>query len=294
MKPTQPFRQVVSMIETSNIQYPFIVKPDVGAKGIMFRKIENVEQLQAYHRNMPATYLVQEYLPHPYEISVFYIRMPNEEKGRITGIIKKILPEVVGDGTSTVLQLMDRHPGACDQLNKLRQQHKAHLQTVLATGEKLVLSEIANLYNGAKFTNHTHLRNDNMLAVFDEISHKCKFFYGRYDIRCSKLKDLETGNFKVLEFNGAGSVANHIFTGTYSLLEAYNEILRHWKALYQVSMYNHRHGFKHDGFLQGLLFFIEVKKHFYKLKKADKRLIFPPTQAVSQPADVEYMYGRVE
>jgi hypothetical protein len=168
------------------------------------------------------------------------------------------------------------------------------LHNVLAPGEKLMLSEIANLYNGARFTNHTHRRNDHMLAVFDEISHKCKFFYGRYDIRCSKLKDLETGSFKILEFNGAGSVANHIFTGTYSLLGAYNEILRHWKALYHVSMYNHRHGFKYDDFVKGLLFFIEVKKHFYRLNKADKLLIMHPTQAALQPADIEYMYGRVE
>jgi hypothetical protein len=294
IRPGWLFKEVASLLKRSPIQFPCIVKPDVGAKGIMFRKIENEAQLQAYHQQMPATYLIQEYLHQPFEVSVFYIRMPTDQRGQITAIIKKVLPGIVGDGVSSIEELMEAHRGVCDQLHKLKQQHTQRLSKVLPAGETFMVSDIANLYNGARFTNLTEYSNAKMLNVFDEISHQSRFYYGRYDIRCSTIKDLETGSFKILEFNGAGSVANHIFTGTYSLLQAYKEILRHWKSLYKISRYNHKYGYPQWKFLQGLKFFWRVKRHFNQLKAIDKKLVLPSTTNYLQPADVENMYGRIE
>jgi len=269
---------VVEKISSSGLQYPFIVKPDVGAKGILFRKINSEQQLQAYHRVMPATYLVQEYLPHPYEISVFYIRKPNQPSGAITAIIRKVLPEIVGDGKSTIAQLMAQHRGAATQLKKLKVLQQHQLNVVLPRDKRLVVSEIANLYNGAVFSNHTHECTPGMLQLFDDISHRCKFYYGRYDIRCHSIHDLESGKFKILEFNGAGSVANHVFTGKYTLLEAYKEILKHWKLLYEISRHNHQHGYRCWSFWKGLRFFWKIKKHFNRLKAIDRKLRLPDAQ----------------
>jgi hypothetical protein len=294
VNPQMPFAAAMDLLTTSGIQFPCIVKPDVGAKGIMFRKIEDEKQLLAYHQQMPCKYLIQEYLPQPFEVSVFYIRHPQDKSGRISAIIKKVLPIIIGDGLSTIEQLMERHPGACDQLAKLKRQHQSELQKILPRGETLMLSEIANLYNGARFTNVTQLQNVRMLNVFDAISHQSRFYYGRYDIRCNSIQDLETGNFKILEFNGAGSVANHIFTGTFSLMAAYREIIRHWKALYEISMHNHRNGIPYWPFWKGLRFFMDVKKHFNRLKKIDKHLKLPLIERRLQASDVENVYGWIE
>ena len=42
-------------------------------------------------------------------------------------------------------------------------------------------------------------------------------------------------NYVILEFNGSGAEPNHVYNAGYSLFEAYEEILKHWKALYKIS-----------------------------------------------------------
>ncbi|RYY82724.1 MAG: hypothetical protein EOO15_22525, partial [Chitinophagaceae bacterium] len=63
--PRTPFAEVLKQIEESPVRLPFIVKPDVGMAGILFRKIFSFEELQAYHNQMPVDYLVQALIPYP-------------------------------------------------------------------------------------------------------------------------------------------------------------------------------------------------------------------------------------
>jgi len=110
--------------------------------------------------------------------------------------------------------------------------------------------------------------------VFDDISRNNRFYYGRYDIKCESIEDLKDGkNFYILEFNGAGSVPNHIYTGTYTLAQAYKEILSHWKLMFEASEINHKEGNPYWSFMKGHLFLKNSKKHFNVLKKLDKELV---------------------
>src|SRR6185436_4702938 len=98
-----PFEEVKKKIfDEAGFTYPFIVKPDVGMKGILFRKIENEEQLHKYHDRIPVEYIVQDLVELPVEVSVFYYRYPCENKGTISGFIQKELLEVYGDGKSSL------------------------------------------------------------------------------------------------------------------------------------------------------------------------------------------------
>jgi hypothetical protein len=114
--------------------------------------------------------------------------------------------------------------------------------------------------------------NEKLVMIFDNISHKTGFYYGRYDIKCTSLEDLYKENFIILEFNGAGSVPNHIYTGGYTLLSAYREILKHWNAMFRISKANNQKGFYYWNFLKGYRFFKNSKKYFNVLKKLDKEL----------------------
>lgn len=242
-------------------------------KGILFRKIEREDQLHTYHSRMPVDYIIQEFLNLPLEVSVFYIRMPGEGKGRITALIQKDLFEVTGDGSSTVMELVQRHPAAVS-VQKMQKQYGPKLNTVLAKGERFVLSHIGNLVNGAQFTNLLHKVDKNMEDLFDHISLSNQFYYGRYDIKCHSVEDLSKGkNFYILEFNGAGSVPNHIYTGTFTLWQAYKEILFHWKMMYAIARKNRANGLPYWGFQKGRRFLKNSKKHFDVLKKLDEELI---------------------
>src|SRR6185369_136666 len=207
--------------------YPFIVKPDIGMKGILFRKIENEEQLEKYHSKIPVEYIVQELIEMPVELSVFYYRHPTAQKGVVSGFIQKELLEVYGDGKSTLWELILAHPRAKFRLEEMKHRHEHRLDRILPAGQHFYLSYAGNHNRGARFIDLQKEIDDRLLKVFDELSHYTdKFYYGRYDIKCNSIEELKEGkNYSILEFNGCGAEPNHIYDAGLGLGQAYREIL---------------------------------------------------------------------
>jgi len=265
------FDEVKRKIAESGFSYPFVVKPDVGMKGILFRKIDTEEQLMKYHERIPVEYIVQELVELPVEVSVFYYRYPYEEKGRVSGFIEKELLHVKGDGESTLEQLVQKHPRAKFRYEEMKHRHGHRFDRVIPKGEIFFLSYAGNHNRGAHFTNLHNEIDENMHKVFDELSHYTKtFYYGRYDIKARSIEDLKQGkNFSILEFNGAGAEPNHIYDCNMSIWKAYGTILQHWKALYKISRYNHKQGVPYWSFQKGRRFIKEANKHFRLLEKFD-------------------------
>jgi hypothetical protein len=263
--------EVKKKIAESGFDYPFIVKPDVGMKGILFRKIENEDQLEKYHSRIPVEYIVQDLIEMPVEVSVFYYRHPTQQKGTISGFIKKELLEIFGDGTSTIWELILEHPRAKFRLEEMKQRHEHRLDRVLPKGQHFFLSYAGNHNRGARFINLSNEIDDRLLSVFDELSHYTdKFYYGRYDIKCRSIEDLKSGqHYSILEFNGCGAEPNHIYDAGMSLGQAYREILKHWKELYRISKYNHENGTPYWPFEKGIRFLRESRRHFLLLAKFD-------------------------
>ena len=259
------------VFEESGFQYPFVVKPDVGMKGILFRKIENEEQLEKYHHRIPVEYIVQDLVELPIEISVFYYRHPAQQKGVVSGFIQKELLEVYGDGKSTLWDLILQHPRAKFRLQEMKHRHEHRLERVLPEGFHFYLSYAGNHNRGARFISLKDQIDDGLLKIFDGLSHYTdKFYYGRYDIKCMSIEELKQGkNYSILEFNGSGSEPNHIYDAGMSIWEAYREILKHWKALYQISRHNHKNGTPYWSYRKGRKFLSQAKKHFRMLEKFD-------------------------
>jgi hypothetical protein len=266
-----PFEEVKKKIELHEFQYPFVVKPDVGMKGMLFRKIENEEQLKQYHEKIPVEYIVQDLVEMPVELSVFYYRHPVQQKGVISGMIQKELLEVYGDGKSTLWELILQHPRARYRLEEMKHRHEHRLNRILPKDQHFYLSYAGNHNRGARFINQYHLVDEKLLKLFDELSHFTdKFYYGRYDIKCTSIDDLKEGkNYSILEFNGCGAEPNHIYDAGISIWAAYREILKHWKVLYEISKYNHENGTPYWPFRKGWNFLRQAKRHFRFLEKYD-------------------------
>jgi len=265
------FEDVLKQVKESGYTYPFAVKPDVGMMGFMFRTISNDEEFRQYHHAMPVEYLVQELVNYPLELSVFYYRFPNEEKGTITGFIRKDSLSVTGDGTSTLLQLMESYPRVRFRLKEMKSKHKDRLDDVIPNGEVYYLSKALNLSRGGKLVSLAHEKDERLLKVFDDLSHYAgHFYYGRYDVKCSSIEDLKQGkNFSILEFNGSGAEPHHIYGNNNTLIEAYRIVLHHWKVLYAISKYNERNGIEYWDFKKGYKFLRKAKRHFRQLKQLD-------------------------
>jgi hypothetical protein len=274
ISPNESFDELKHRLNEKNFRYPFVVKPDVGMKGLLFRKIDNERELATYHEKNPVDYLVQDLVDYPLEVSVFYYRYPDQPTGVISGFIQKELMDVTGDGRSSLWELIMAHPNARHRPEEMRIKHEEHLQKIIPAGERYILTYAANLNRGARFTNLEHLIHDRMLPIFDEISHRASFFYGRYDIKCASVDDLVEGrNFTILEFNGAGAEPNHVYHSGYTLFDAYRVFLHHWKVLFRISRYNRRHGVPYWPAFKGWYFLRAAKKHYKVIEKADTEIL---------------------
>lgn len=274
--PSETIEAVKKKVEEHGFKYPFCVKPDVGMKGLLFRKVDKEEQLQMYHQQVPVEYIVQELVDYyPIEASVFYYRLPNKQKGKITGFIQKELMEVKGDGKSTLWELIQEHPKAKYRLDEMKIKHADHLEKVIGKDQVYFLTYAANLNRGARFSNLQHLIDDDLLKIFDELSHQTQFYYGRYDLKCSSIDDLKKGkNFLILEFNGSGAEPNHVYNAGFSLREANKEFLMHWKMLFKISKHNSKNGVPYWSFLKGWKYLKAAKKHFKILEEYDQKILF--------------------
>src|SRR5215204_1525892 len=150
INPGEEFDNVRRLVQQNGFTYPFVVKPDVGMKGLLFRKIDNEQVLCTYHQKIPMEYIIQELVEYPLEVSVFYYRYPDQYKGVITGFIQKDLMDVTGDGKSTLWELIMAHPTAKHRQEEMQLKHAANLRKLIPHGERYVLTHAANLNRGAR------------------------------------------------------------------------------------------------------------------------------------------------
>jgi hypothetical protein len=149
--------------------------------------------------------------------------------------------------------------------------HQERWNEVLPAGEKYMLSYAANHNRGARFIDLKDQIDEKLLGIFDELSIGINdFFYGRYDIMCANVADLKEGkNFTILEYNGCGAEPNHFYDTGYTLMGAYREILKHWKAMYTISKYNRKQGVKPWPFIKGSNHLRSARMHITDMKRID-------------------------
>jgi hypothetical protein len=226
----------------------------------MVRKIKSDEESCAYLAQIKTDFIVQEFLDMPLEFGVFYIRKPSEEKGKIISINSKEMLTVVGNGKQTLKELVLKNDRAKLQLTRLSKIFYKDWNNVLPDGEILELNSIGNHCLGTKFLNGNSLITSQMNASFDSLSKQIPgFYFGRFDLRCSTIEDLEKGKVKIMELNGCGSEPAHIYQPGSSLWDAYQVLYRHWKIMYEISIENHKRGTPY-------LSFTDAKKNYLRVR----------------------------
>lgn len=258
---------LIADLSATGISFPFIVKPDVGQGGWLVEMISDQDDLHAFLSRIKMPFIVQEYISAPLELGVLYYRHPNENRGRISSLAVKQLLSVTGDGTSSIRQLLERHPRAQRALHKMSFGKRINLHQIPETGKAVTVSYIANHSYGTRFLNGNDRIDGDITAVFDTLSKQIDgFYFGRFDIRCDRLEDLKTGNFKILELNGVGSEPLHIFDPAETLRNAYISSFAHWKAIYHISMSNRQAGTSYMTFRQAWNIYKSVR-HIQRLHR---------------------------
>ncbi|WP_300565909.1 D-alanine--D-alanine ligase [Flavobacterium sp.] len=248
------FELIQNIISDSSIVFPFIAKPDIGLRGSAVKKIHSISELKEYHEKANFDYLIQELIPYENEVGIFYVRYPNESKGRITGIVAKEYLTVTGDGVSTIEELLKQNPRYELQLNVLKNEYKDSLSKVLLQEEKQTLVPYGNHCRGTKFIDAGNLISPKLNEVINDMCLQIPgFYFGRMDLMYQSIEDLEEGkNFSVVELNGAASEPTHIYDPNHSIFFAWKELARHISYMFEISVENNKKGIRFLNHKEGM------------------------------------------
>ncbi|MEN8185628.1 MAG: hypothetical protein ABFR05_00720 [Bacteroidota bacterium] len=267
---------IINQLESKNINYPIIAKPDIGFRGYLVKKIESETHLRSYFNKMDIPIILQEFIDHPNEMGIFYHRMPDSEQGKITSITIKKYQTLTGDGTSTLSELILNHKEAFLYHDVFKNIHKERINNILKEGEKITVSEIGNHCKGTQFINGNNLITKDMGNLFDNLSNQIEgWFYGRLDIKFANLESFLQGeNFTILEINGIISEPTHIYDTTdngSSYWNALKAIKKHWGIMDKIAIKNHREfGVEYPKVFPYLKNILWLSSYTKKLKKLNK------------------------
>jgi membrane protein DedA with SNARE-associated domain len=224
--------------------WPVILKPDVGQRGAAVRLARGVEDVACYLRANPEAVIVQPYHAGPFEAGVFYYRLPGEPRGRIFSITDKQFPELVGDGQSTVEELVWRHPRYRMQAGTFLRRHARDSSRVPVAGERFRLTIAGNHCQGTLFRDGAHLCTPELERSIDRVARNFDgFHFGRFDVRYLSVEDFRAGrDFTVIELNGVTSESTNLYDPSWSLLRAYRTLFRQWSLLFRIGDSNRRRG----------------------------------------------------
>ncbi len=233
IKPSET-ESIYEFISLKPIPYPFIVKPAIGLRGIGVEKVYKDDELLSYALQQKEDFWIQELIEYPNEIGLFYVRMPNEKKGQITGITLKHFLTMEGDGIKSIEQLLHNNPRYAMQIKKLNKQYD--LNEVLPLGFKKCLVPFGNHNRGTAFYDGSTYITEKLTNTFNSILDGIEgFHYGRLDIRYETLEELEQGKkFSIIELNGAKSEPTHIYDPKHSCWLGQKEIFRHQRMMRRV------------------------------------------------------------
>ena len=256
------------MLGEAGLAYPIVAKPDIGQRGDGVRPVREREALREYLERFPPgeTIMLQELADYPCEAGVLYFRRPGDEHGGIFSITIKEFPCVIGDGRRTLHELILNDPRARIISDVYFARHDDRLDTVISDGERYPLVFAGNHCKGAVFRDGSALASHRLLRGIENVAASMPdFHFGRFDIRFRDAESLERGEeMRIVEINGAGSEATHIWDSEVTLGEAYSTLFKQFRLLFEIGAANRKLGHKPLGF------FRFVKDFFSYLRRAGR------------------------
>ncbi len=243
-EPAARLAQVRLAIDHQRCSFPLILKPDASQRGAGVKRVRDLAEVEQYLRGQPAAVLAQTYHPGPFEAGIFYYRLPGEETGRIFSVTDKVFPALVGDGRSTLEELIWRHPRYRMQARTFLARHDAERCRVLADGERFALALAGNHCQGTMFRDGAHLITPALERAVDALARQFPGFYiGRFDVRYTDVEAFRAGrDLAVVELNGATSESTNLYDPSWSLFAAYRTLFRQWSLLYRIGHANRQRG----------------------------------------------------
>ena len=232
----------------AGISYPLVVKPDVGWRGWGVRLVQDEAELRDYIQAYPAgvKLMVQEYCDWHGEMAIFYLRRPDHAKGEIFSTTFRYFPFVIGDGQSTLKELILANSRMRWKKKVLFAQHAERLGWVPAAGENFRLATVGSNRVGGLYVDGGSYVTPELTDRIDSLARAIpEFHFGRFDLRFKTIGRLQAGeDIRIVEINGAGSEAVHIWDPDVPLAEVYRVLLEQQSLMFKIGAANRKRGFR--------------------------------------------------
>ncbi len=236
----------MAAMAATGLHFPLVVKPDIGCNGAGVRRVADPAALARTLAAFPpdAALMLQELVTAPHEAGIFYIREPGAVQGRITSITLKSPPVVIGDGRSTLRALVAADPRAGRLARLYLPRLGARADQVPPQGARVPLVFVGNHCRGSLFRDGTDHATPALTAAIERLARAMPgFHFGRFDVRFDQLAALTRGEgFQVIEINGVGAEATHIWDPRTRLLDAWRAQLAHYAAAWRIGAANRAAG----------------------------------------------------
>jgi len=261
--PEGDFASALDVMNKAKLDFPLVAKPDCGWQGYGVQRINSPESLLSYLESYPGgeILLLQKIIPWDGEAGVFYVRYPGQENGRIESMTFRYFPFVVGNGYTTVRSLIAKDERASFKEHFHIGRHSQHkgvdnelLDRIPAEGETVRLSFIGSIRVGGLYYDAQVYITKALSDRFDAICRSMpEFYFGRFDIRFKSVEQLqEAEDFAIIEINGAGSEAIHVWDPRKPLKVVYRDLFRFQSVMFEIGDLNRSRGFQPAGFVEFL------------------------------------------
>lgn len=232
-----------SFMADHSLDYPIVLKPDAGQRGQGVKICPDLETARQWLEQAERDYLIMEYLPGE-EFGVFYYRLPDQPRGRIFSINRKKLLDVVGDGKSTLEELILRDERAVCMAPMFFENLEADLLDIIPEGQTRQLGQVGTHSRGSLFLDGADLISPELLERVERIVENYSgFYFGRFDLKAPSEEDLREGkNLKVIELNGLTSEATHIYDPKNSIFYAWKTLIDQWSIAFDIAEANLKKG----------------------------------------------------
>ena len=217
----------------SEFNFPIIVKPDIGFKGFMVTKVDDLFQLQMILPQFgQRVILLQEYITFSKEFSILMYRYPKSNTIGVSSFIEKTYPKVVGDGIQTFESLIDTADNPFLKKDWIKKKHAESLHQILAVGEERQIDDVGNYSRGAAFHSYNHVIDQVLVNWATRFMGQIRGIdFCRVDLKADSIADLLKDDFLVIELNGAKSEPLHIYDSRFTYLEIVKDIHTHWRIV---------------------------------------------------------------
>ena len=202
--------------------------------------------MKSYLRAYPADedIVLQRFVSYEGEAGIYYVRAPGEARGRVTGILLRFFPRVVGDGRSSIAELMACNPRASRLGQDGRSEPCCDTYRIPSAGEIVRLSVTGSTRVGGMYQDATALVTPELEKAINDIAMDMKDLHvARFDVRYESIGAMRAGHsFKIIEVNGAGSEAVHAWDPRYSLAQAYGIVFAKQRMLFAIGAAMRRRG----------------------------------------------------